>query len=70
MPTLSETYLGACERMHKATSTLYEELHNDNGEPHKQIDQVLDIVNKYKRWVLIEVDLIREACREHGEEGV
>jgi hypothetical protein len=70
MPTLSETYLGACERMHKATSTLYEELHNENGEPHKQIDQVLDIVNKYKRWVLIEVDLIREACREHGEEGV
>jgi len=70
MPTLSETYLGACERMHKATSTLYEELHNDNGEPHKQIDQVLDIVNKYKRWVLIEVDLIREACREPGEEGV
>jgi len=70
MPTLSETYLGACERMHKATSTLYEELHNDNGEPHKQIDQVLDIVNKYKRGVLIEVDLIREACREHGEEGV
>ena len=62
--------MGACERMHKATSTLYEELHNDNGEPHKQIDQVLDIVNKYKRWVLIEVDLIREACREHGEEGV
>jgi predicted HicB family RNase H-like nuclease len=56
--------------MHKATSTLYEELHNENGEPHKQIDQVLDIVNKYKRWVLIEVDLIREACREHGEEGV
>jgi len=70
MPTLSETYLGACERMHKATSTLYEDLHNENGEPHKQIDQVLDIVNKYKRWVLIEVDLIREACREHGEEGV
>ena len=70
MPSLSETYLGACERMHRATSTLYEELHSDTGEAHVEMQQGLDIVNKYKRWVLIEVDLIREACREQGEEGV
>tara|TARA_R100001440_G_scaffold16880_5_gene28598 strand:- start:1305 stop:1475 length:171 start_codon:yes stop_codon:yes gene_type:complete len=56
--------------MHRATSTLYEELHSDTGEAHAEMQRVLDIVNKYKRWVLIEVDLIREACREQGEEGV
>jgi len=53
---LSKIYGGACNRMHEAVTVLYEALHD------------YDRVSEYRRWLLIEADLVREAVREYNEE--
>jgi hypothetical protein len=70
MLDLSKTYADACGRMHQAATDLYERLHTNDGDPKDNLEHVLTAVNEYKRWVLIEVDLVREACRERNEQGV
>lgn len=65
---LSKTYGGACNRLHDAITLLYEALHDNKGEPHTDVGYVVDRVSEYRRWMLIEADLIREAVREHYEE--
>ena len=66
---LSEIYAGACSRIQQAGSDLYEALHKDNGDPIGSRELVVDIVGEYRKWLLIEVDLIREAVREYEEKG-
>jgi hypothetical protein len=53
--------------MHEAITTLYEALHNPDGDPHVNVEYVLDRVSEYRRWLLLEGDLIREAVREYNE---
>lgn len=66
---LSQTYWGACDRMQIACTQLYELLHTKEGEPRTDIEQVYDKVSEARKWILIEADLIREAVRQHNEEG-
>ncbi len=64
---LSKTYGGACNRMHEAVTTLYEALHDYQGDAHTNVEYVIDRVAEYRRWLLVEADMIREAVREYYE---
>jgi hypothetical protein len=66
---LSTTFFGACDRMHQACTQLYEGLHKQDGTVNTSTEQVLDKISEYKKWMLIEADLIREAVREYNERG-
>lgn len=61
---LSEIYEKACGRMRSAASTLYENLHDDNGLPLYDKEPVLDALLEFKEWVGIEIDLIQSAQEE------
>lgn len=65
---LSKIYGGACNRMHEAITILYEALHDHNGDPHTNTEYVIDRVSEYRRWLLVESDLLREAVREYNDE--
>lgn len=54
--------------MHEAITILYEALHDYEGSPHTNIEYVIDRVSEYRRWLLVESDLVREAVREYNEE--
>lgn len=64
---LSQTYHGACCRMHDAVNELYEALHTSEGEAQVNIEYVYDRISDYRKWLLIEADLIREAVRQYDE---
>jgi hypothetical protein len=64
---LSKIYGGACNRMHEAVTHLYEALHDYQGDPHIDVGYVVDRVSEYRRWLLIEADMIREAVKEFHE---
>lgn len=66
---LSKTYGGACNRLHDAITLLYEAIHDSKGNPHTDVGYVVDRVSEYRRWMLMEADLIREAVREYDEES-
>lgn len=65
---LSQVYQGACNRMHEACTSLYESLHDLDGEPVTDVAAVYDAVSVYRKWLLVEADLVREAVKQHTEE--
>ena len=61
---LSAIYQDACSRCSDASTSLHESLHDDNGMPLYDREQVIKAITKFRTWVNIELDLIREACSE------
>jgi hypothetical protein len=53
--------------MHEACTQLYESLHSSDGEVKTNTEYVYDKVSEYRKWLLIEADLIREAVRQYHE---
>ena len=66
---VSETYFIACERIHDAADMLYESLHNDDGNAVTEFNEVLNKIKDFRDWVNIEIDLVREACKEHENDN-
>ena len=62
---VSETYFTECERIHDAADMLYESLHNDEGNAVTEFNEVLNKIKDFRDWVNIEIDLVREACKEY-----
>tara|TARA_R100000734_G_scaffold19083_2_gene17938 strand:- start:3616 stop:3837 length:222 start_codon:yes stop_codon:yes gene_type:complete len=62
---VSETYFIACERIHDAADMLYESLHDDEGNAVTEFNEVLNKIKDFRDWVNIEIDLVREACKEY-----
>ena len=62
---VSETYFTACERIHDAADMLYESLHNGEGNAVTEFNEVLNKIKDFRDWVNIEIDLVREACKEY-----
>ena len=67
MKELSELFQGACQRMHTATTNLYEVLHGDDGLPITDKELVASKITEWRQGVNIEVDLIRQSVRAHEE---
>ena len=62
---VSETYFIACKRIHDAADMLYESLHNNDGNAVTEFNEVLNKIKDFRDWVNIEIDLVREACKEY-----
>ena len=43
----------------------YESLHNDEGNAVTEFNEVLNKIKDFRDWVNIEIDLVREACKEY-----
>lgn len=67
---LSRLYAFATGEIHKLTTELYEELHNEKGAPDKDWDRTLEEVRKYKRLVILELEGIKHALKEFHEQHV
>jgi chromosomal replication initiation ATPase DnaA len=44
---------------------LYESLHEDDGEALTELEDVLIQIKSFRDWVNIEIDLVREICKEY-----
>ena len=64
---LSTIYHEACSRCSEASSFLYESLHDDNGMPLYDREQVMKAITSFRTWINIELDLVKEACSESEE---
>ena len=53
-------YSRAALRMHKAIDELYEDLHDDYGDPITDEYYVLDMIGKFRHIIWLETDLIKE----------
>ena len=63
-----ETYCKACVRIHTAADMLYESLHEDDGEALTELEDVLIQIKSFRDWVNIEIDLVREICKEYEKD--
>lgn len=61
---LSEMYAIATTRMAEATTALYENLHNEKGEPLTMKGQIADRITSYQKEILMEMDLIKQSALE------
>lgn len=61
---LSEIYEKACGRIRLASCELYENLHDDRGQPLYEKEPVIDALLEFKEWCSIEIDLIQTAQEE------
>ena len=62
---VSETYFQACGRIHDAADMLYESLHEEEGEAVTEFNEVLKKIKDFRDWGNIEIDLVREVCKEY-----
>ena len=65
---LSRIYFIATSRISTASADLYEELHDEKGNPLLDQKQVSEITNKYSRSFRLELDMIRSALLEYVEQ--
>ena len=64
---LSELIFDACDRIHEATTDLYERLHPEGNPRFKHEDIELSI-KKFREWINFEIDAIRSATSEYRDE--
>jgi len=63
---LSRMYHIACTRVHAEMDSLYEKLHDRNGEPVESIEQVGQVMYGLLTRINVELDLIKEAVKEYN----
>ncbi len=62
---LSQRLHDCCDRIHQATTDMYEAMHPD-GEPHGDFLVVEQDIRDFREWVNHEIDLIRELIGEYS----
>tara|TARA_R100001591_G_scaffold67123_1_gene76312 strand:+ start:568 stop:780 length:213 start_codon:yes stop_codon:yes gene_type:complete len=65
---LSQLFFIACDRIHQAVDDLYEVIHDDAGAPIKDKESIEEALASLKTAVYHELDLIKSAVDEHGEQ--
>ena len=60
-------YYKAADKMQELATRLYEELHDQKGNPKTGIEEVTLITNRYQKELRYEFDLIRSSSQEYGE---
>ena len=63
---LSEVYSFSTQEIQRLTTELYEELHNDTGNPISSAEDVAELVKDFRMKVNIEVATIKDACLEYN----
>tara|TARA_R100000406_G_scaffold21043_1_gene13019 strand:+ start:3741 stop:3962 length:222 start_codon:yes stop_codon:yes gene_type:complete len=64
---LSEYYSLASLKVHALIDELYESLHDEQGEPLTEYEDVLDTVLRVRKSMFEELDLIKSIVREFEE---
>lgn len=64
---LSQYYFLACDRVHEAIDTLYESLHDADGQPLCDPDSVIDSVIHARRTISEELDLVKSIVKEYED---
>tara|TARA_R100000541_G_scaffold31844_1_gene40661 strand:+ start:303 stop:515 length:213 start_codon:yes stop_codon:yes gene_type:complete len=62
---LADLYSDACLRIHSAASQLYEDLYDEEDNVKTDVNEVIESIKKFRYWVNTELDLIKEASKEH-----
>ena len=62
---LSHRIHTACDRIHQATTDMYEAMHPD-GDPHGDLLVTEQNIRDFREWVNNEIDLIRELVLEYS----
>ena len=62
---ISSYYLLACDRVHQVVDELYEYLHDENGEPIKELESVVAFVTSSRKQIHEELDLIKSIVSEY-----
>lgn len=60
-------YSFSTTEIQKLTTELYEELHDEKGNPRLEWEPVLNDVRKYKRLVIQELEAVKVALKEFLE---
>lgn len=55
----------SCDRIHQATTDMYESMHPD-GTPHADPSKTESNIRDFREWVNHEIDLIRELIGEYS----
>ena len=65
----SRMYSDCCNRMHKSINDFYENIHTKHGEPKDNLEQIMMLTSDMRSFFNVELDLIKEICREYQEHG-
>ena len=65
---LSKLYFDASSRMRHYVTAFYDEfMHTEEGNPVNDLDEINRAILELRQSMNIELDLIREAVKEHNE---
>ena len=63
---LSRLVFDSCDRIHQATTDMYESIHED-GEPRYDSESIESVIRDFREWLNHEVDTIRSATSEYRD---
>ena len=66
--SVSKSYFTATSRVSALMTELYEDLHDNKGNPLLNLELITDKINAYKRVVRTELDLIKSAVEQYDED--
>ena len=66
--SVSKSYFTATSRVSALMTELYEDLHDNKGNPLLDLESITDKINAYKRVVRTELDLIKSAVEQYDED--
>lgn len=64
---LSRSYSVATSRIHEVITELYEGLHDDEGTPMSDVQDVYEMIRSVRQLINIEFDLAVSAAKEYNE---
>ena len=63
---LSRLVFDSCDRIHQATTDMYESIHED-GTPRYDSESIESLIRDFREWLNHEVDTIRSATSEYRD---
>jgi len=63
---LSRLVFDSCDRIHQATTDMYESIH-DEGTPRYDSESIESVIRDFREWLNHEVDTIRSATSEYRD---
>lgn len=64
---LSRSYSVATTRIHDVITDLYDGLHDDEGQPRTDVEELYEMVRSVRQLINIEFDMITSAAKEWNE---
>jgi hypothetical protein len=63
---LSRLVFDSCDRIHQATTDMYEHIHEE-GSPRYESEDIESLIKDFREWVNHEIDTIRCATAEYRD---